>query len=72
MQLIQKPMKYSLKRQRLLQYFIVLENSNFPHFPPFLINMKKVVAARLVLRMKNSITLLVIILFHLIDQKNLI
>ncbi|KRZ37154.1 hypothetical protein T4C_9438 [Trichinella pseudospiralis] len=65
-------LKYSLKQQRLLQYFFVFENSIFPHFPPFLINMKKVVTARLVLRMKNSNTLLFILLFHLIDQKNLI
>ncbi|KRY71306.1 hypothetical protein T4A_3406 [Trichinella pseudospiralis] len=58
MQLIQKPMKYSLKQQGLLQYFIVLKNSIFPHFPAFLINMKKVATARLVWLHSNVSTIL--------------
>ncbi|KRZ68867.1 hypothetical protein T10_6158 [Trichinella papuae] len=61
--------KYSLKYRSLMQYFFVLSNSFFLHFPYFSINMMKVVSVRLVLRMETSIPLFIIILFHSIDKQ---
>ncbi|KRZ52878.1 hypothetical protein T02_3390 [Trichinella nativa] len=61
-------MRYSLKMQSIVQYFVVLGMSNFLHFCSISNKLKKVVLIRVEVCMKSSIFQFSTDVSHLIDQ----